>query len=125
MDDRQLNPLHTGVLFVVPGQIMDPGIMKLPRHRDHLSRLRADVGIDDVELAPAPVARRTWSIRPLLERVADPAGDIAGRYARTHAAFTTDEFAARYGLSHPAADELLHHIAAAGRIIEGEFRRTR
>ena len=71
MDDRQLNPLKTGVLFVVPGQIMDPGIMKLPRHRDHLSRLRADAGIDDVELAPAPAARRTWSIRPLLERVAD------------------------------------------------------
>ena len=29
MDDRQLNPLKTGVLFVAPGQIMDPGIMKL------------------------------------------------------------------------------------------------
>ena len=29
MDDRQLNPLKTGVLFVAPGQIMDPGIMKM------------------------------------------------------------------------------------------------
>ena len=32
MDDRQLNPLKTGVVFVGPGQIMDPGIMKLPHH---------------------------------------------------------------------------------------------
>ena len=70
MDDW-LNPLKTGVLFVAPGQIMDPGIMKLPRYPNNLSRLRADVGIDGLEAEPAPVARRTWSIRQLLERVAD------------------------------------------------------
>jgi hypothetical protein len=61
MDDRQLNPLHTGVLFVALGQIMDSGIMKLPHCRDHLSRLRADVGIDECESTSPPVARRTWS----------------------------------------------------------------
>ena len=69
MDDRQLNPLKTGVLFVAPGQIMDPGIMKLPHRPDHLSRLRADVGLDMVEAALAPVARRSWSFRRLLERL--------------------------------------------------------
>ena len=39
MNDRQLNPLKTGMLFVAPGQIMDPGIMKLPHYPNHLSRL--------------------------------------------------------------------------------------
>jgi len=71
MNDRQLNHLKTGVLFVAPGQIMDPGIMKLPHRPDHLSRLRADVGIDELEAAVASPARRSWSIRPLLERIAD------------------------------------------------------
>ena len=32
MDDRQLNLLKTGMMFVAPGQIMDPGIMKLQRY---------------------------------------------------------------------------------------------
>ena len=71
MDDRQLNPLKTGVLFVAPGQIMDPGIMKLPRYPNHLSRLRADVGIDGLDAALVPAARRAWSIRPVLERISD------------------------------------------------------
>jgi hypothetical protein len=70
MDD-QLNPLKTGVLFVAPGQIMDPGIMKLPRHPDHLSRLRADVGLDGFEAEAAPPAQHTGSIRQLLERICD------------------------------------------------------
>ena len=58
MDDRQLNPLKTGVLFVAPGQIMDPGIMKMPHHPDHLSRLKADVGLDvlEAELASGSAA---------------------------------------------------------------------
>jgi hypothetical protein len=75
MDDRQLNPLKTGVLFVAPGQIMDPGMMKLPHHRaDHLSRLRADVGLDLLEAEPAPVAQRGWSFRQLLERISELMG---------------------------------------------------
>jgi hypothetical protein len=72
MDDRQLNPLKTGVLFVAPGQIMDhPGIMKLPRHRDHLSRLKADVGLDALEAELAPVARPSWSFHQLLDRIGE------------------------------------------------------
>jgi hypothetical protein len=71
MDDWQLNPLKTGVLFVVPGQIMDPGIMKRSRYPSHLSRLRADAGIEELEAAVAPPAQRTWSIGPLLERIRD------------------------------------------------------
>lgn len=76
MDDRQLNPLKTGVLFVAPGQIMDPGIMKLPHHRpDHLSRLRADVGLDMLEAELAPPTQPGRSFRQLLERI----GELFGR----------------------------------------------
>ena len=68
MDDRELNPLKTGVLFVAPGQIMDPGIMKLPRRPDHLSRLKADVGLDALE-AELDSVPPSWSFRGLLEQI--------------------------------------------------------
>jgi hypothetical protein len=71
MDDRQLNPLKTGVLFVAPGQIMDPSGMKLPHHPDHLSRLKADVGLDMLEAELTSVAQPGWSFRQLLERVGE------------------------------------------------------
>lgn len=71
MDDRELNPLKTGMLFVAPGQIMDPGIMKLPHHPDHLSRLRADVGLDALEAELAGVPEPDWSFRQWLERVGE------------------------------------------------------
>ena len=67
MDDRRLNPLKTGVLFVVPGQIMDPAIMNLPRYPNERSRLRADVGLDVLEAEVAPAAQRSWSYQRLLE----------------------------------------------------------
>ena len=71
MDDRQLNPLKTGVLFVAPGQIMDPGIMKLPHHHhpDHLSRLKADVGLDALEAELTLAAEPSWSFGHLLEQI--------------------------------------------------------
>jgi hypothetical protein len=69
MNDRQLNPLKTCVLFVVPGQIMDPGIMKLPRYPNHLSRLRADAGLDALEAELDRVAQPGWSFRQLLEQI--------------------------------------------------------
>jgi len=71
MDDRQLNPLLTGALFVAPGQIMDLGTMTLPHYPSHLSRLMADAGIDKLEAARVPAARRSWSFRQLLERIGD------------------------------------------------------
>jgi len=69
MDDRQLNPLKTGALFVVPGQIMDPGIMKLPRYPNERSRLRADVGLDVVEAEAAPAAQWSLSFRWFLAQL--------------------------------------------------------
>ena len=58
----------------------------------------------------------------LLEPVRDPIGDLALRYARTHAPFTAADFAARYGLGPGAAEAVLTRLAAEGRLVEGEFR---
>ena len=58
----------------------------------------------------------------LLQPLRDPLGDLALRYARTHAPFVADDFAARYGVGLPAAESLLARLAAEGRLVEGEFR---
>ena len=58
----------------------------------------------------------------LLEPVRDPLGDLALRYARTHAPFPAADFAARYGLGVPAAEAVLMRLAGEGRLVEGEFR---
>ena len=54
--------------------------------------------------------------------VRDPHGDLVHRYARTHGPFTTDDVVRRYGLARPAAETTLKRLAAAGRLLEGEFR---
>src|SRR6185503_9718101 len=58
----------------------------------------------------------------LLAPVRDAALDLARRYARTHGPFTTAEFAQRYGLGRSTAEALLKALAAAGRLLDGEFR---
>jgi ATP-dependent Lhr-like helicase len=58
----------------------------------------------------------------LLAPTADPIGDVAMRYARTHAPFTARELAARYGLGPTAVEHVLHRLTAAGRLFEGAFR---
>ena len=58
----------------------------------------------------------------LLEPVRDPAGDLAQRYARSHAPFAARELAARFGLGASVAEALLLRLTEAGRLIEGEFR---
>jgi ATP-dependent Lhr-like helicase len=58
----------------------------------------------------------------LLQPVRDPLGDLALRYARTHAPFTAGDFAARYGLGPAAAEAVLLRLSEEGRLVEGEFR---
>jgi ATP-dependent Lhr-like helicase len=58
----------------------------------------------------------------LLQPVRDPLGDLALRYARTHAPFTAPDFAQRYGLGVAAAEAILLRLSADGRLVEGEFR---
>jgi ATP-dependent Lhr-like helicase len=58
----------------------------------------------------------------LLQPVRDPLGDLALRFARTHAPFPAAAFALRYGLGVPAAEAVLTRLALEGRLVEGEFR---
>ena len=58
----------------------------------------------------------------LLNTVQDPLGDLALRFARTHAPFTVADLANRFGMDESLAGQLLRRLTAEGRIIEGEFR---
>lgn len=55
------------------------------------------------------------------EPVKDPLGDLLARYARTHGPFTTTAVAARLGLGAAVTEGALHRLAAAGRLVQGEF----
>lgn len=55
------------------------------------------------------------------ESVADPLGDLIGRYARTHGPFTTTEVAARFGLGLRVTADVLGRMAVDGRLVRGEF----
>ncbi|MBP2218256.1 ATP-dependent helicase [Arthrobacter sp. CAN_C5] len=57
-----------------------------------------------------------------IEPVADPLGDLVGRYARTHGPFTVVETAQRLGLGVAVVLTALQRLAADGRVVEGEFR---
>ncbi len=56
-----------------------------------------------------------------LERVADPAGDLVSRFARTHGPFTTEEAAAALGLGPATVLPLLERLTNEGRLLAGEF----
>ncbi|MDI3314784.1 MAG: ATP-dependent helicase [Mycobacterium sp.] len=55
------------------------------------------------------------------EAVADPLGELLGRYARTRAPFTTAEAAARFGLGLSVTADVLGRLAADGLLVRGEF----
>ncbi|MEU1376647.1 ATP-dependent helicase [Streptomyces triculaminicus] len=55
------------------------------------------------------------------EPVKDPLGDLLARFARTHGPFTSAQAAGRFGLGTAVTDGALHRLAAAGRIVQGEF----
>ena len=75
------------------------------------ARLRDALGI------PLPMGVPLAFIEP----VADPLGDLLGRYARTHGPFTAAEAAARLGLGVAVVHSGLTRLAADRRITEGEF----
>jgi ATP-dependent Lhr-like helicase len=56
-----------------------------------------------------------------LARVADPLGDLVARFARTHGPFDATACAARFGLGVAVVDQALRRLAAAGRVVAGEF----
>ncbi|KAA8968278.1 DEAD/DEAH box helicase [Mycobacterium sp.] len=55
------------------------------------------------------------------DAVADPLGELLGRYARTHGPFSTAEAAARFGLGLRVTADVLSRLAADGRLVRGEF----
>ncbi|HEY8301332.1 MAG TPA: ATP-dependent helicase [Jatrophihabitans sp.] len=56
------------------------------------------------------------------EPVKDPLGDLVSRFARTHGPFHPTDVAARLGLGVAVVGAALARLAAAGRIVQGEFR---
>jgi ATP-dependent Lhr-like helicase len=56
-----------------------------------------------------------------LEPVRDPVGDLVARYARTHVPFMSTAVAERFGLGPAVVHQALDRLAAAGRVVEGEF----
>jgi ATP-dependent Lhr-like helicase len=56
------------------------------------------------------------------EPVADPLGDLIGRFARTHGPFAPPEVAARLGLGVAVVTATLQRLVGTGRVVTGEFR---
>ena len=78
---------------------------------EDIGRLRDGVGVAVPVGVPASFT----------EAVADPLGELVGRYARTHAPFTTADVADRFGLGLRVAADVLGRLAADGRLVRGEF----
>ncbi len=79
------------------------------------SRLRDALGV------PLPIGVPTAFVEP----VADPLGDLVGRYARSHGPFSAPEAASRLGLGVAVVQDTLRRLAADRRVVEGEFRPDR
>src|SRR6266516_2182446 len=58
----------------------------------------------------------------LLDQVADPVGDLVGRFARTHGPFLAADVARRLGLGVAVVEQTLIRLEGAGRVVAGEFR---
>lgn len=57
----------------------------------------------------------------LLDPVADPLGDVVGRYARTHGPFTAEAAAIHLGLTEAVATEVLDRLELEGRVAAGAY----
>ncbi len=78
---------------------------------EDIGRLRDGVGVAVPVGVPASFT----------QEVADPLGELLGRYARTHAPFTTADAAARFGLGLRVTADVLGRLAADGHLVRGEF----
>lgn len=78
---------------------------------EDIGRLRDGVGVAVPLGVPAAFA----------EEVADPLGELLGRYARTRTPFTTADAAARFGLGLRVTADVLQRLAGDGRLVRGDF----
>ncbi|GAB2465114.1 ATP-dependent Lhr-like helicase [Conyzicola lurida] len=76
------------------------------------ARLRDALGV------PLPIGVPAAFIEP----VADPLGDLVGRFARTHGPFTVSAVATRFGLGVAVVLDTLRRLSRERRVVEGEFR---
>jgi ATP-dependent Lhr-like helicase len=76
------------------------------------ARLRDALGV------PLPIGVPAAFIEP----VADPLGDLVGRFARTHGPFVVADAASRFGLGVAVVLDTLRRLASERRVVEGEFR---
>ena len=79
---------------------------------EDLGRLRDGLGVPPPRGVPSA----------FLEPVADPLGELIGRYARTHGPFGPEAIAARFGLGVAVVRGVLDRMTAAGTLVAGEFR---
>ncbi len=93
---------------VVAGVARVAAIEDAGRLRDALGATAISAAVD-----PIPAAH--------LLPVADPLGDVVGRYARTHAPFPPNAAAADLGLPVAAVVEVLDRLVGTGRIVRGAF----
>jgi ATP-dependent Lhr-like helicase len=78
---------------------------------EDIGRLRDGVGVAVPVGVPGAFA----------EQVADPLGELLGRYARTRTPFTTADAAARFGLGLRVTADVLARLAGDGRLVRGDF----
>ena len=81
---------------------------------EDIGRLRDAVGVAVPVGVPADFT----------ESVADPLGELLGRFARTRAPFTTGQAAGRFGLGLRVAADALGRLAHDSRLVRGEFTDT-
>jgi ATP-dependent Lhr-like helicase len=79
---------------------------------EDVSRLRDAIGIP-----PPPGVPHVF-----LEPVADPLGDVVGRYARTHGPFTAGDVAESLSIPSAIVETVLERLEASGRVDVGAFR---
>ncbi|MEW9531492.1 ATP-dependent helicase [Microbispora sp. NPDC049125] len=78
--------------------------------------------------APLPVGVPHEFLEPPLmassarDAAPDPLGDLVARHARTRGPFSSGTAAARFGVGVAVVDDALRRLAAAGRVVSGEFR---
>jgi ATP-dependent Lhr-like helicase len=101
----QLVSARRAIRIVVAGEERFVAVEHASRYRDALGAALPP-GLPQSLLAPA----------------ADALGDLALRYARTHAPFTAAELAARFALPSGTAEAVLHRLVLAGKLVLGAFR---
>ncbi|HEU4916715.1 MAG TPA: DEAD/DEAH box helicase [Acidimicrobiia bacterium] len=79
---------------------------------EDVSRLRDALGIPPPQGVP----------HVFLEPVADPLGDVIGRYARTHGPFTAGDVADALAIPGAIVETILERLEASGRVDVGAFR---